>query len=263
MVAEIISVGTEILLGDILNTNARYIAKRLSQIGIEVYYQTVVGDNYDRLKGALNTAFDRSDVVVLTGGLGPTKDDLTKELVADYFGKDLVFNQEVYDNVEKRGFEFGLKEISESIKKQAYVPEDALIIHNECGTAPGMILAKDGKAAVLLPGPPEEMKGLMEQCCELFLNKLSDKVFVSMNLRLKGRGEAPGSEIGEAPVADKISAFLDYKNTTVATYAKPDGCVIRVTAAAADRDEALRLIEPVLLDLTEILAPVIKDVYES
>ena len=263
MVAEIISVGTEILLGDILNTNAQYIAKKLSHIGIEVYYQTVVGDNYDRLKGALNVAFDRADIVVLTGGLGPTKDDLTKELAADYFGKKLVFHQKVYDNVEKRGYEFGLKEISESIKKQAYVPEDSLIIHNEWGTAPGMILAKDGKAAILLPGPPSEMEPLFDQCCELFLNKLSDQVFVSMNLRLKGPGEAPGSEIGEAPVADKIASFLEYKNPTVATYAKPDGCIIRVTASAENRKEALLLIAPVLTELTGILAPVIKEVYES
>lgn len=263
MVAEIISVGTEILLGDILNTNAWYIAKKLAHIGIEVYYQTVVGDNYDRLKAALNIAFDRADIVVLTGGLGPTKDDLTKELTADYFGKKLVFNREVYDNVEKRGFEFGLKEISESIKKQAYVPEDALIIHNEWGTAPGMILAKDGKAAILLPGPPNEMEPLFDKCCDVFLNRLSGQVFVSMNIRLKGPGEAPGSEIGEAPVADKIAAFLDYKNPTVATYAKPDGCVIRITASAATREEALTLIAPVISGLTDILAPVMKEVYES
>lgn len=263
MVAEIISVGTEILLGDILNTNAQYIAKKLAHIGIDVYYQTVVGDNYDRLKAALNIAFDRAEIVVLTGGLGPTKDDLTKELVADYFGQKLVFNQKVYDNVEKRGFEFGLKEISESIKKQAYVPEDAVIVHNEWGTAPGMILARDGKAAVLLPGPPTEMKPLFNECCDIFLNKLSGKVFVSMNIRLKGPGEAPGSEIGEAPVADKIAAFLDYKNPTVATYAKPDGCIIRVTAAASDREEALELIAPVISGLTDILAPVMKEVYES
>ena len=263
MVAEIISVGTEILLGDILNTNAQYIEKKLANIGIDVYYQTVVGDNYERLKSALNIAFDRADIVVLSGGLGPTKDDLTKELVADYFGKKLIFDQKVYDNVEKRGFEFGLKVISESIKKQAYVPEDALIVHNEWGTAPGMILAKDGKAAIMLPGPPSEMKPLFDQCCDLFLNKLSDQVLVSMNIRLKGPSEAPGSEIGEAPVADKIAKFLDLKNPTVATYAKPDGCIIRVTAAASNREEALGMIAPVISGLTDILAPVMKEVYES
>jgi nicotinamide-nucleotide amidase len=107
------------------------------------------------------------------------------------------------------------------------------------------------------------MKPLFNECCDLFLNELSDQVFVSMNIRLKGPGEAPGSEIGEAPVADKISDFLDYKNPTVATYAKPDGCIIRVTASATDREEALKLIAPVISDLTDILAPVMKEVYES
>ena len=158
MVAEIISVGTELLLGDIVNTNAQYIAKKLAHAGIEVYYQTVVGDNPDRLKLALNIAFARADMVILTGGLGPTKDDLTKELVAEYFDKKLVFDEEVYANVEEKAFAFGVKVISESIKKQAYVPEGALIFKNNVGTAPGMVVAKDGKTAILLPGPPEEMQ---------------------------------------------------------------------------------------------------------
>lgn len=263
MIAEIISVGTELLLGDIVNTNAQYIAKQLAHNGIEVYYQTVVGDNADRLRMALGIAFARADMVVLTGGLGPTKDDLTKELVAEYFGKKLVFDQSVYDNVEEKAFAFGVKVISDSIKKQAYVPEGALIIKNEWGTAPGMVLAKDGKTAILLPGPPEEMKPVFDECCKVFLQRLTDKVFVSMNIRLKGPAEAPGNEIGEAPVADKIASFLDYKNPTVAIYAKPDGCIIRITAAAGNREEALKMIQPVISGLTDILAPVMKEVYES
>ena len=263
MVAEIISVGTELLLGDIVNTNAQYIAKSLARIGIEVYYQTVVGDNSERLKSALNIAFGRADMVVMTGGLGPTKDDLTKELVAEYFGKKLVLDEEVLKNVVEKVLAFGEIEITDSIKKQAFVPEGCLVIHNEWGTAPGMVVAKDGKTAILLPGPPSEMKPLFDECCSMVLNKLSDKVFVSMNIRLKGPGEAPGEEIGEAPVAEKISAFLDSKNPTVATYAKPDGCVIRVTASAADREEALSMIAPVISGLTDILAPVMKEVYES
>ena len=263
MVAEIISVGTELLLGDIVNTNAQYIAKKLAHAGIEVYYQTVVGDNPDRLKLALNIAFARADMVILTGGFGPTKDDLTKELVAEYFDKKLVFDEEVYANVEEKAFAFGVKVISESIKKQAYVPEGALIFKNNVGTAPGMVVAKDGKTAILLPGPPEEMHPIFDECCDVFLNRISDKVFVSMNIRLKGPKEAPGNEIGEAPVADKISAYLDYKNPTVAIYVKPEGCVIRITAAATDREEALKLIAPVISGITDILAPVMKEVYES
>lgn len=263
MVAEIISVGTELLLGDIVNTNAQYIAKKLAHIGIEVYYQTVVGDNSERLKSALNIAFDRADMVILTGGLGPTKDDLTKELVAEYFGKKLVLDEEVLKNVVEKVLAFGKIEITDSIKKQAFVPEGCLVLHNAWGTAPGMVVAKDGKTAILLPGPPSEMKPLFDECCSVVLNKLSDKVFVSMNIKLKGPGEAPGEDIGEAPVAEKIAAFLDYRNPTVATYAKPDGCVIRVTASASNREEALMLIAPVISGITDILAPVMKEVYES
>ncbi len=262
MTAEIITVGTELLLGDILNTNAQFLAKKLAHIGIEVYYQTTVGDNKDRLKSALEIAFSRSDMVILSGGLGPTKDDLTKELVAEYFGKKLVWNQKVYENVEKRGFAFGLKEISESIKKQAYVPEDCIVLYNNHGTAPGIILAKDGKSAILLPGPPSEMKPMFKECCDIFLSKLSDRVFVSLGIKLKGVGEAPGSEIGEAPVADKISKYLDYTNPTVATYAKEDGCLIRITAAAATREDALELIAPVASEISDIVGPVIKSVAE-
>lgn len=263
MVAEIISVGTELLLGDIVNTNAQYIAKKLAHIGIDVYYQTVVGDNSERLKSALNIAFDRADMVILTGGLGPTKDDLTKELVAEYFGKKLVLDEEVLKNVVEKVLSFGKIEITDSIKKQAFVPEGCLVLHNAWGTAPGMVVAKDGKTAILLPGPPSEMKPLFDECCSVVLNKLSDKVFVSMNIKLKGPGEAPGEDIGEAPVAEKIAAFLDYRNPTVATYAKPDGCVIRVTASASNREEALMLIAPVISGITDILAPVMKEVYES
>ncbi len=262
MTAEIITVGTELLLGDILNTNAQFLAKKLAHIGIEVYYQTTVGDNKDRLKSALEIAFSRSDMVILSGGLGPTKDDLTKELVAEYFGKKLIWNQKVYENVEKRGLAFGLKEISDSIKKQAYVPEDCIVLYNHHGTAPGIILAKDGKSAILLPGPPSEMKPMFKECCEIFLSKLSDRVFVSLGIKLKGIGEAPGSEIGEAPVADKISKYLDYTNPTVATYAKEDGCLIRITAAAATREEALKLIAPVASEISDIVGPVIKNVAE-
>ena len=143
------------------------------------------------------------------------------------------------------------------------MPEGALLYKNDVGTAPGMVLAKDGKTAILLPGPPEEMKPICDECSRVLLNKLSDKVFVSMNIRLKGPDEAPGDDIGEAPVADRISKFLDYKNPTVAIYAKPDGCIIRITAAGADREEALTLIVPVISGLTDILAPVMKEVYES
>lgn len=261
MVAEILCVGTEILLGDIVNTNAQYIAKQLSWLGISVYYQTVVGDNPDRIKAALDVAFDRgSDLVIMSGGLGPTKDDLTKEMLAKYFGKQLIFDQKAYENVERRVLEFGLPEVTESLKKQAYVPEDSIILYNNNGTAPGCIMAHDGKAVIILPGPPKEMKPMFENCKEIFLSNLSDKLILSYNIKLKAHGEAPAEEVGEAPVADKLSHLLDNANPTVATYAKDDGCLIRVTATATKRDDALKLLEPVIEEIRILLPNSIKTI---
>ena len=139
MKAEILCVGTELLLGDIVNTNAAYIARELARIGIELYHQTVVGDNPERLKRALNEAFDRADLVVTTGGLGPTFDDVTKETVAAYFGKKMVRNQEAMDRIssyyEKRGIE-----LTDNTKKQADLPEGCIAFQNNHGTAPGLAI---------------------------------------------------------------------------------------------------------------------------
>jgi nicotinamide-nucleotide amidase len=261
MIAEILCVGTEILLGDIINTNAQYIAKQLSGLGISVYYQTTVGDNTDRIIAALDVAFERgSELVIMSGGLGPTKDDLTKEMLAKYFNKQLVFDQKAYDNVEERVLAFGLPEVTESLKKQAYVPEDSIILYNKNGTAPGCIMAHDGKAVVILPGPPKEMKSMFEDCKEIFLSNLSVKVLLSYNIKLKAHGEAPADEVGESPVADRLSHLLDNSNPTVATYAKDDGCLIRVTAIANEHDEALKLLEPVVEEIRNLLPNSIKTI---
>jgi competence/damage-inducible protein CinA-like protein len=261
MVAEILCVGTEILLGDIVNTNAQYIAKQLSWLGISVYYQTAVGDNPDRIIAALDVSFQRgAELVIMSGGLGPTKDDLTKEMVAKYFNKDLIFDQKAYDNVEKRVLEFGLFEVSDSQRKQAYVPKDSIILYNNHGTAPGYIMADQGKAVIMLPGPPKEMKPMFENCKEIFLSNLSDKVILSYNIKLKAHGEAPADEVGEGPVADKLSHLLDNTNPTVATYAKEDGCLIRVTSAALKREEALEMLEPVIDEIRGLLPNSIKTI---
>lgn len=261
MIAEILCVGTEILLGDIVNTNAQYIAKQLAALGISVYYQTAVGDNPDRIMSALDVAFSRgTELVVMSGGLGPTKDDLTKEMIAKYFNKELVFDQKAYENVEKRVLEFGLSEISESQRKQAYVPKDSIILYNDFGTAPGCIMAYENKAVVMLPGPPKEMKPMFEKCRDIFLSNLSDKVLVSYNVKLMAHGEAPADEVGEGPVAEKLSHLLDSVNPTVATYAKDDGCLIRVTASGSTKEEAVSLIEPVIEEIRVILPNSIKNV---
>ncbi len=253
MVAEIICVGTELLLGNIVNTNAQYISKEMARRGIDLFYHTVVGDNKDRVKEVLEVALKRSDMIIMTGGLGPTKDDLTKEAAASFFGKKLVFDQRQYDHVKEKLESYGIYEMADSQKKQAMVPEDSIVITNPVGLAPGLIMAQGEKAIIMLPGPPKEMKAVFAECCSLFINKLSNQVFVSINIKIKGPDEMPLGEIGEGPVADQLGDLLDSANPTVATYAKEDGVLIRVTASGADREQALVAIKPVVTRIAEIL----------
>lgn len=215
MVAEIISVGTELLLGNIVNTNAQYLSGRLAELGFDLYFQTVVGDNVEHLKEALDNAYRHAQLVIMTGGLGPTKDDLTKEMLAAYFGKTLEYNEEVFQNVVEHVHAFGATEITENHRKQAMVPSDSLILTNENGTAPGCVMEHDGKIAVLLPGPPREMQPMFEQCVERYLYKLVSKAMASVMIRLKTREEAPADLIGEAPVARRLD---DGRS------GKPDSC---------------------------------------
>lgn len=233
MVAEIISVGTELLLGNIVNTNAQYIAKEMARLGIDLYYQSVVGDNEERLSNVLKTALERSDLIITTGGLGPTKDDLTKEVAASYFGKQLIFDEKTYQHVKKR--------------LESY----------------GIIMAQGNKAVIMLPGPPKEMKALFAECSRLYIRCLSDHVFVSINIKVKGPDEMPLSVIGEAPIADQLGDILDSENPTVATYAKEDGVLIRVTASGKTREDALLLMKPVVTKIAEILADKIAWVKED
>ncbi len=254
MVAEIICVGTEILLGDIVNTNAQYISKELAHIGIDLYYQSVVGDNPERVYGVLDTALKRSDLIITTGGLGPTKDDLTKEVAASFFGKKLIYHEKVYQHMKNKLESYGIYSISESQKKQAMVPEGSLVVMNPVGIAPGIIMAQGEKAIVMLPGPPKEMKAIFAECRRLFLNRLSHQVFVSINIKCKGPDEMPLKEIGESQVADLLGDILDNENPTVATYAKEDGVLIRVTASGKTREDALIIMKPVVTRIAEILA---------
>lgn len=263
MVAEIISVGTELLLGNIVNTNAQYIAKEMAKMGIDLYYQSVVGDNEERLSNVLKTALERSDLIITTGGLGPTKDDLTKEVAASYFGKQLVFDKKTYEHVKQRLESYGISQMTKSQEKQAMVPEGALVITNPAGLAPGIIMAQGDKAIIMLPGPPKEMKALFAECSRLYINRLSDHVFVSINIKVKGPDEMPLSVIGEAPIADQLGDILDNENPTVATYAKEDGVLIRVTASGKTREDALVLMKPVVTKIAEILADKIAWVKED
>ena len=167
MITELISVGTEILLGNIVNTNSAYLSEKCAELGLSVYYQTVVGDNETRMRETIQTALDRSDIVILTGGLGPTEDDLTKEVTAEVMGMKLVEDRhsrklmEAYLEQYKKNNP--QRKITANNYKQAMVPKGAIVLDNHNGTAPGLILEKKGKTAILLPGPPGEMKPMFEE----------------------------------------------------------------------------------------------------
>ena len=257
MIAEIISVGTEILLGNILNTNAQYLSKQLAKAGIEVHYQTVVGDNPGRIMDAVRTAYTRGDMVIMTGGLGPTKDDLTKEMLAEYFHRKLVYDDTALVMMEKRLKLVQKESLLQSLKKQALVPENARVLYNHHGTAPGIIMEQDGRICILLPGPPKEMIPMFEESCLSYLHGLSGHTLVSVNIKMLDFDHAPVMIVGEAPVADALGDLLDSANPTVATYAKEDGCLIRVTAFAADVEEARTLLAP----MVEKIRAILKDEY--
>lgn len=250
MRAEIISVGTEILLGDIVNTNTQFLAKELASIGIEVYRQEVVGDNQDRLLGILEEALNRSDMVITTGGLGPTNDDLTKETACKFFNMDLELHQESLKALEEYFLKMGRK-ITKSNYKQVYFPKEAIVLPNPNGTAPGAILEKNNKYIVILPGPPREMKPMYLNHVKPYLIKKGDGIIESKVVRVLG--------IGESMAAEKLKKFIENGvNPTVAPYAKEEDVIFRITAKAETQKEALRLIEPVKNQIEEILG---QDVY--
>lgn len=238
MIAEILCIGTELLLGDIVNTNAQYLSRRLADLGISVYHQSVVGDNVERLKKELEEAFARADLVITTGGLGPTPDDLTKETGADYFSKKMVLDQESLNKLNSYFIKNGKGELKGNNIKQAYFPEGSLILPNNHGTAPGCVIEENNKILIVLPGPPREMKPMFEDSVVPFLKKYSKGILKSKVLRICG--------IGEGIMAEKISDIInDSINPTVAPYAKEWEVTLRITSKADTEEEASKLIEPV------------------
>ena len=236
MKAEILSVGTEILLGDIVNTNAQYLAKRLADLGISVYHQSVVGDNPERLFEGFRLALSRADLVITTGGLGPTKDDLTKEIAFEYFGKESVVHEDSL-KVLKSHFKDMNRPMTQNNLKQAYFPGDVMVLPNNNGTAPGCIIEEEEKIVVLLPGPPREMKPMFEESVVTYLQKYQQGVLLSKVLRVVGVGESSAAEI--------LEDILDNQtNPTVAPYAKDGEVTFRITAKADTYEEAAILIEP-------------------
>lgn len=238
MIVETICVGTELLLGDVVNTNAAYLAKQIAMLGFNSYHQSVVGDNVQRLKEQLDASLSRSDFVILTGGLGPTYDDMTKETVAEYFGELLVFDESVYQEIAKI-FEKSSYQMTENNRKQAYVFESGRIFHNLAGTAPGLMLSKYGKHVALLPGPPKELMQMFEHDLLPVLKTFQEDVIVSRSLHLMN--------IGESLIESQLySMMLEHVNPTIAPYAKEDGVMLRVTAKAKNEEEAIKLIDPVI-----------------
>ena len=237
MKAEIIAVGTEILLGDIVNTNARYLSRRLADLGISVYHQTVVGDNPERIKDSFKLAFTRSDMVITTGGLGPTKDDITKEMAAEFFNKDLVVDEFSLKKIEQFFVKMN-RRMTDNNKKQAYMPQDSIILINNNGTAPGCVINENGKIIIVLPGPPKEMTLMFENEVVPYLKQFQDGVMVSKVLRVLG--------LGESLMEDMVKDIMDNQtNPTIAPYAKDGEAILRITAKGKTQAEAQMLIVPV------------------
>jgi len=237
MKAEILCIGTELLHGDITNTNAKNISAKLAEIGIDVYYHSVVGDNPERIKKAFELALDRVDLVLTTGGLGPTQDDITKKAAADYFNLEMVFD-EVSSNHIKNIYKRFSREMTENNLRQAYFPKGSKILKNICGTANGCIIEKSGKVAVMMPGPPIEMNTMLDREVMTYLEKKSDSVVVGEKIIVTGLGESTA----ETLIMDLIK---NQKNPTIAPFAGKGKVIFRITAKAASREEANKLIEPI------------------
>ena len=236
-VCEILSVGTEILLGDILNTNSRFLSRKLAEMGITVHRHTSVGDNPERLAQAVREAFSRSDIVIATGGLGPTPDDITREVCCREFGFELEFSEEQADKI-KSYFERKGVAMAENNLRQAYIPKGGTVFENRNGTAPGMGMKKNGKCLVILPGPPYEMAPMFTQCAVPFLEEYRICTIVSHEVRTIG--------IGESSLAALTADLLEKENPTVAPYCKPGEALLRVSARARDAETAEELAKPVI-----------------
>ncbi|MDO4556065.1 MAG: competence/damage-inducible protein A [Lachnospiraceae bacterium] len=243
MIAELISVGTEILLGNIVNTNAAYLSEKLAVLGYSVYFQTTVGDNEERLAMAISAALSRSDVVILSGGLGPTEDDLTKETAAKVLGIECYEDKQVKEAITTYFNKRKAKEVTENNWKQAMVPEGARILFNENGTAPGLILdTKEEKHLILLPGPPGELKPMFENQVMKYLGEINPGTIYSQMVKIHG--------VGESAVETIVKDLIDGQNNpTVAPYAKTGEVHLRVTARADTKKEAKKLVQPVCAEI--------------
>ncbi len=244
MKAAIIAVGTELLFGQTVNTNATYLSNKLNLMGFDVLYHHVVGDNPNRLKELLGEVFEKVDLVITTGGLGPTQDDLTKEMVAEFMGAKLYVDESVIKELEDF-FNSRGRRMSENNKKQALLPEGSTVFHNDAGTAPAFALEKDGKCAICLPGPPREMKYLFETFVYDFLHKFLSKKMYYKVIRTIG--------IGESDLEDILLPLIDGQtDPTLATYAKEGECTLRIASQRDTMEEAKQAVDEMLVKVREI-----------
>ena len=245
---EIISVGTELLLGHVTNTDARDVSELLSKIGINVLYHTVVGDNPQRLEDCVKVARERADIIITTGGLGPTCDDLTKEILARAFDVKLVEDKREMDTLYDY-INLG-KKLTDNNFRQALLPEGCTVFHNTAGTAPGCAFKKDGKVVVMLPGPPKECRIMLEKSAIPYLRQLSDEKIVSHTVNIFGIGESAVDDI----FAGEMNAMT---NPSMAPYAKECDCLLKVTAKAHTEAEAEEMLRPVMAEVQEKLGEVV------
>lgn len=236
MIAEILSVGTELLMGQIANTDAQFISRRLGELGVTIYRHSTVGDNPARVREALQEALSRSDMVITTGGLGPTEDDLTKEMVAEYFGLEMELHQPSLDALKAFMERFG-KKMTPNNLKQAYFPRGCTVMPNACGTAPGCIVEQGGKTVAVLPGPPMELMDMFDRQLAPYLQARSGQVIRSRFLKIFG--------LGESNVETLLSDLFHSGNPTLALYCGPGEVTARITARAAAPEEAEAMMQPV------------------
>ena len=247
MRTEIIAVGTELLLGEIVNTDAPMIAQGLAELGIGVYFQTVCGDNPDRLKSVLEVAKQRADLIITTGGLGPTADDLTKETIAAAFGKGLVRDEESMARLREH---FKGRTMTKNNEKQADVPEGCTVFQNDWGTAPACAFEGEGCLVIMLPGPPRECRPLFREKVMPFLEKRRGGALCSRYVKVFG--------MGESEMASRLSRQMDtWENPTAAPYAKEGECLVRITAMGKDKEKAFAMTEPAVREVRQVLGGVV------
>ena len=245
-VAELLAVGTELLLGDIANTDAQVISQGLSQLGITVHYHTVVGDNPERLKKAVAIAKERANIIITTGGLGPTYDDLTKQTLAEAFGKPLLLHEPSAQKIRDYFMHNDKRKVPENSMQQAMLPEGCTVFDNDWGTAPGCAFIADGIHVLMLPGPPRECTSMFQNCAMPYLRKLSDATIFSRTIRIFG--------LGEPAVENRLKGIMEQmENPTLAPYAKEGEVMLRVTAKAETQEEAEEMVKPVMQMVSDTL----------